>query len=105
MQLAFPAERLFEMRMAGGPLALRHRAVMSGLLTGAPVFDYSPEEVVAMRNWWLSLPGRSDAGARSSRAFCVELIERAFSDAKRCLRCAGELAGTGTETMRCPKCG
>ncbi|MBI3636722.1 MAG: hypothetical protein HY216_11030 [Candidatus Rokubacteria bacterium] len=69
---------------------------MSGLLRGSPMFDFSPEEAVAMRDWWLSVP-QSEA--------CVAVIERAFSEARRCLRCGGELARQSAATWRCPKCG
>ena len=104
MQLGFPAERLLEMRKAGGPLAPRYHTVMSGLLRGSPVFEFSPEEAIAMRDWWLSLP-RPETDDHGSRAGCVALIDQAFGAAKRCLRCGGELARQSPASWRCPKCG
>lgn len=105
MYLGFPAERLFDMMMAGGPLPVRFQHRLRGNLSGSPPLEYTPEEVLAMRNCWLSLPSHPNIEEQRSRDACIELTRLAFHREQRCLRCASELENTESSALRCPTCG
>lgn len=107
MRLAFPAGQLVAMSMAGGPLPARYRGTVQGQPPGVVLeLDYTADELLAMRRWWVAQPSHPSAYQQRAREACVMAIYLAFEDGRLCLGCGRALPSTHNpvDPPFCPDC-